>query len=195
MSDRYPQHRLSLHAAALRLAVPLTTLFLATGCGGGQDGGTHQAASTEPASPAPLSESSAPTPADGRRELLSQYRALWSHLTEASHAPASERRAILSRYAADPELSSLLRGMRTADAKGQVFYGQDRARPKITSFSASRGIAVVDDCLDSRHSGLADKRSGEVITRGVRRNHVVVTMHLVSDAWRVAFVSYPSTHC
>jgi hypothetical protein len=85
--------------------------------------------------------------------------------------------------------------MRTADRKGQVFYGHDRANPTITAFSAARGVAVVDDCQNSSHSGLADRRTGATVTRGVRRNHVVVTMHLNNGVWRVAFVSYPSTRC
>jgi hypothetical protein len=103
---------------------------------------------------------------------------------------------MLSPYTADPELKSLLHGMATADTKGQVFYGQDALRPRLLRLSVQQGVAVVDDCQDSSHSGLADRSTGRHLTVGVARNHVVVTMHRADDdRWRVAFVSYSRTKC
>jgi hypothetical protein len=102
---------------------------------------------------------------------------------------------MLRRYATDPELSSLLRGMADADRKGQVFYGRDLLRTKLKSLSDSSGVAVVDDCMDSRGSGLADRKTGRELTAGVARNHAVTTMHRVGSTWLVAFVSYTKTPC
>ena len=102
---------------------------------------------------------------------------------------------MLAPYAVDPELKSLLRGMATADRKGQVFYGEDKPRPRLLRMSTQQSAAVVDDCQDSSHSGLADRKTGQRLTVGVTRNHVVVTMHLTDAVWRVAFVSYSKTKC
>jgi hypothetical protein len=128
--------------------------------------------------------------------VLTQYGAFWSHLTAVSEAAAADRRQILSAFATNPALNSLLNGMATADRKGQVFYGQDLPRPRLTRLSDQDGVAVVDDCQDSSHSGIADKSTGRHLTVGVPRNHVVVTMHRGDDGqWRVAFVSYTRTKC
>ena len=102
---------------------------------------------------------------------------------------------MLAPYAIDPELKSLLRGMATADRKGQAFYGEDKPRPRLLRMSAQKGVAVVDDCQDSSHSGLANRKTGQRLTVGVKRNHVVVTMHFTDGLWRVAFVSYSKTKC
>jgi hypothetical protein len=102
---------------------------------------------------------------------------------------------MLERYAVDPELSSLLRGMAAADAKGQAFYGENVPRPKLIRLSIPKGVAVVDDCQDSSQAGIEDAKTHKHLTIGVSRNHVVVTMHRSTQGWRVAFVSYSRTKC
>lgn len=165
---------------------------LATGCTGSASG------VAQPFTPPP-SATSSPSPsttASARTLVLTQYGAFWSHLTVVSEAAAAERRQMLSAFATNPALGSLLKGMATADRKGQVFYGQDIPRPRLLRFSDQQGVAVVDDCQDSSHSGIADKSTGRHLTVGVSRNHAVVTMHRGDDGqWRVAFVSYTRTKC
>lgn len=149
-------------------------------------------------STSPIATSPPTTPASSpsvRQTILDQYDGFWASLTPASAGPVGERKAMLTPYAADPELSSLLRGMARADSKGQVFYGRNRPRPRVTQLSVSRGVAVVDDCQDSSHAGIADRTTHHRVTVGVARNHVVVTMHRVGGAWRVVFVSYTRTKC
>ena len=144
------------------------------------------------ASPSP-SESPSPVPAS---EALAQYRAFWTSLTPASRAPASQRRDLLAPYAADPELKSLLDGMRRADGQGEVFYGQDVPRPTVQTISEDRGVAVIRDCQDSSHAGNAKRDTGRPVTVGVARHPVVATMHLMQDGqWRVVYVAYPKGSC
>ena len=102
---------------------------------------------------------------------------------------------MLAKYSADPELKSLLRGMASADSKGQVFYGRNMPRPRILRSSLDQGVIVVDDCQDSSHAGLADRKTGKRLTVGVARNHVVATLHQLAGTWKVVFVSYSSTKC
>lgn len=144
------------------------------------------------ASPSP---SASPTP-DEQAELLSQYRKFWLSLTPVSRMPAAQRRAALAPVAEDPALKSLLAGMQANDRAGEVFYGAHVPHPKPVPISPDGRTALVDDCQDSRHTGLADKSSLKPKTQGVARNHVSVTMkRSPGSSWKVAFVAYTKTPC
>jgi hypothetical protein len=109
--------------------------------------------------------------------------------------PAAQRRAALEQYTVDPELKSLLAGMAKIDAKRQVYYGADVPRATQASIAPDGTTAVVNDCQDSRHSGVARRSDLAPLTQGVPRNHVVVTMKKLADTWKVSFVSYTTTPC
>src|SRR3954447_21995814 len=91
----------------LALAVLLlTSVWLLSSCSGSSSK-AGPSASTSTASSGTTSPSATATLTD--RELaLQQYRGFWENLTPASRTSASARRAILARYAVEPELSSLL---------------------------------------------------------------------------------------
>ena len=176
-----------------RLLLMAVVSAAVAGCSsGGHVGIGDSAHATSPSATA--SPSSSPPPS-ARDQVLSQYRAFWAHLTQASLVPAAQRSPLLSPYAVDPELSSLLRGMESGDRKGTVFYGQDVPRPSITSLSVAQGLAVIRDCQDSSKAGNAVRRTGRKLTVGVARHLVISTMHLTDGAWRVAFVTYEQSKC
>jgi len=58
---------------------------------------------------------------------------------------ASHRRALLSRYVANPELKSLLAGMARQDREGKVIYGFDQPHANVRAVAASQRVAVVSD--------------------------------------------------
>ena len=133
------------------------------------------------------------TPAEA---ALRQYRAFWRVLTPVASAPAVRRRSMLSPYTADPELSSLLAGIERDRAAGRVFYGTPRLRPKVTTISVRRRLAVVRDCQDATRAGDKDASTGRLLTKGTPRTLVVATLHLQRDGrWRVVFVSFPEQRC
>jgi hypothetical protein len=140
----------------------------------------------------PATATSTPSVQDA---ILAQYRAFWAKLTTISKMPAAGRRAALTAITVDPELKSLLAGMAATDAKGQVFYGADIPRATTASISPDGNRAVVDDCQDSSHAGNADRRTGQRLTVGVARNHVVTTMSRSANVWKVYFVSHTKTPC
>jgi len=179
---------------AAGFALAAAAAVAVTGCSSNSSNLADPLPSRTSASPSSPPASSAPTsPTDA---VLAQYRAFWAALTPASQAPASKRRAMLAPYAADPELKSLLDGMRRADSQGEVFYGADVPRPTVQTISTGRGVAVIRDCQDSSHAGNAKRSSGTPVTVGVARHLVVSTMHLLPDGkWRVVFVSYPNGSC
>ena len=181
-------------SAAAGLALAAAAAVAITGC----SSNSSKLADPLPSrtSVSPSSASVTPSPTSAADAALAQYRAFWAALTPASKAPASERRAMLAPYAGDPELKSLLDGMRRADSQGEVFYGADVPRPKVQTISTARGVAVIRDCQDSSHAGNAKRDSGTPVTVGVARHPVVSTMHLLPDGkWRVVFVSYPDGSC
>ena len=145
---------------------------------------------------APQSPAASTSPEPARATVLTQYTAFWRSLTPASKAEPGARRAILSKVAADPELSSLLSGIARERSRGRAFYGVDVPRARVTQLLSAQGIAVIDDCQDSSGSGVMELDSGRRLTKGVAHNHVVSTMHRGGDGiWRVASVEYPKSSC
>jgi hypothetical protein len=136
-----------------------------------------------------------PSPSVEQAAILSQYRLFWSSLTPVSRMPAVARRGELAKFTVDPELKSLLAGMLSTDKKGDVFYGAHRPRAASASLSADGFTAVVNDCQDSTQTGLARRSDLAPLTKGVLRNHVLVTMKKSAGTWKVAFVSYSKTPC
>ena len=103
---------------------------------------------------------------------------------------------MLARFTADPELSSLLRGIARERAAGRVYYGKPVLHPRITSLSDKAGVAVVRDCQDARHAGDKDARSGRLLTKGTAHTLVVSTLNRQPDGvWRVVYVTFPKQQC
>jgi hypothetical protein len=177
-------------AACLGIAAAVS---LAAGCSG-SSGGLAQPLPSQSSSPSTTARPS--NGASPNEQALARYRAFWSILPAVSAAPAAKRRAMLTPYVTDPELTSLLQAMRAADRKGTVFYGRDVPRPTVQSLSVPQKLAVVRDCQDSSHAGNEDRRTGRRLTVGVARHLVIATLNLGQDGkWRVASVSYEKTKC
>src|SRR4051812_30279647 len=185
-------HRTTLAVAWCALVIATAGVIAGCSSGSGSPSLAGPSGSTSPSLAA--SQPTPTTPSDAKTQVLSQYSAFWAELAPASKAAASRRRALLSPYATDPELSSLLHGMSRGDNQGTVFYGADRPRPHVARLSVQQGIAVINDCQDSSHAGNADSSTGRRLTVGVARHPVTATMHLVQGTWRVAFVSYQDAH-
>ena len=179
-----------LAPAAVRCASVGALLLALAGCNDANDITVHNPATSSPtASPTPTGMSE-------QEAVLGQYRKFWSSLTPISRMPAAKRRPSLAPFTMDPELKSLIAGMASSDRKGQVFYGADLPRATEASVSPDGLTAVVDDCQDSSHAGLALRRTGQRLTVGVVRNHVVVTMKKAHGGlWKVYFVSHSKTSC
>lgn len=167
----------------------LLLVATAAGCNGNSKGVGLQPI---PSSTTPTAIAT-PTPSV-QDQILTQYRAFWAKLTPVSRMPAASRRAALAPYAIDPELKSLVAGFATLDAKGQVLYGANKPRP-VASISPDGTTAVINDCQDSSSAGAADRKTSAPVTKGVPRNHVVVTMKQSAEVWKVYFVSYSKTPC
>ena len=189
------------------LAVGAVIACLLSGCSAGS---TPTAVRPPPTvSPSPSARSSAtssatslatslatPSATSEQQRVLAQYQRFWKSLTPISKIPAAQRRFKLAEVAVNPELKSLVEGMSKNDRERQVFYGVQSLHPKPIRVTQDGTTAVVDDCQDSRHTGLADRATMATVTVGVAHNHVVLTMkRTAGDLWKVAFVSYTATRC
>jgi hypothetical protein len=177
----------------------LLAAALATTAAGCSSSGASPSISAPPtgvtSSPSTAAPSATPD-ASARQAVLSQYRAFWAVLPSTSNAAASRRRAMVSPYATNPELDSLLTGMARQDRQGEEIYGVNIVRPKLVSISVTQGIAVIADCQDSSHSGVERRSDHKRLTVGVDRNPVSATIHLGADGtWRIAFITYPKSSC
>jgi len=145
--------------------------------------------STTPATPSP-----SPTPTTEEQRILAQYTAFWKILTPTSEAPAAERRQMLEPYAADPELSRVLRGMLAQDRLGRGLYGEAILYPRIQWIKGSRSL--IKDCQDASNDGQIERATGKKLTKGTPRHPVTATMVKGKDGqWRVNTVDLPGGTC
>lgn len=164
-------------------------LVVVSACSGGSVDTQKPPVATS--SPAQLDRSNSVT----EQAVLAQYSRFWKTLTPAARAAATTRGRMLAAVAADPELSSLLRGIANDLRQGRTFYGFPVVRATVVMVSVARGVALVRDCQDATHTGDAKVSTGELLTRGTAHTLVVSTMHFVAGAWRVAYVTFPRQQC
>lgn len=149
---------------------------------------------TRSTTPSPTSSPSAAA-VDEETALLAQYRKFWAALTPVSRMPAAQRRDVLAEVAVNPALKSVLAGMEEADAKHQVLYGENVPRPTVR-IAPDATTALVRDCQDSSHAGVAERSTEKQLTVGVARNHVSVTMkRQPGDVWKIAYIDYARSPC
>jgi hypothetical protein len=132
-----------------------------------------------------------PAAAAADQQILAQYRKLWTQtIPAATAAKAGARRSILAVTMADPALSDAVRRYQNLERAGQRSYG--RAVPLRQSVTVSGTTAVVKGCLDSTHSGVADRKTGRKLTRGVATSPVTATFTEASDGvWRASKTEFP----
>jgi hypothetical protein len=157
------------------LVVGVVSVLVTSACGG--DGTPNDA--------------KAPPPAD--QQVLAQYRLLWQRaLPAAAQAPSGQRRDILAAVMTGGALGRAVGAYATLDKRHQKAYGADL--PLHENVVVRGTTAVVTGCLDSSKGGVADKKTGRKLTKGLNRNPTTVTFTRGSDGvWRVLDSSFPGT--
>lgn len=148
------------------------------------------------AAPTPLpTVSPTATPADEKAAILAAYREFFTRQVEISNADPTQWRSMLEPFTADPALSSVLRGLKVATDQGRVGYGEAVLKPQVVSVLREE-FAAVEDCQDNSRTGEMIAATGQVKTRGVKRDFAMVTLRKGDDgAWRVTNVDYPGRAC
>jgi hypothetical protein len=174
------------------LAAVLTTGAFMGACS--RENGVH--VQTDPSSAPTVTASSAATSFPGEAQILAQYRGFFAVLAPVSRAKlASVRLSMLKGFATEPSLTRTLGGFAASYAAGEVLYGRDLLRPKITMFDGT--TATLRDCQDSSGAGRVNAKTGRKVTVGRKDDLALVTMKLGLDAvWRVSTVTYqPAGSC
>jgi hypothetical protein len=126
-----------------------------------------------------------------REQVLKQYRKFWrvtSHLTDL---PGHERPALIRAVATSPILPIIMTNLARMDTAGEVLYGQPRARSPRVEFQGR--TAIVRDCQDTSDSGRKKESTGQILSKGVSRAAVTVTLKRGDDGvWRASKVDYPA---
>jgi len=150
--------------------------------------GTGQAKVTLPTKPAHVTVVAAP-PArpSARQRVLNAYRGYWGATSQAvdSRSPARAR-AILARYIPRAAIGGLISGLQTLWRNDEMSYG--RPLLHIISVTVSPGgVATVHDCVDVSHTGLADRRTGQIVGGlGDSHENLITRLVLRHGRWLVS---------
>jgi hypothetical protein len=129
----------------------------------------------------------APARPSARQRVLDAYRGYWAATSRAvdSRSPARAR-AILAGYIPSGAIGGLIRGLRSLWRNDETSYGNPVLH--IISVTVSpRGTAVVHDCVDMSHAGLADRRTGQIVGGlGQSNENLITKLVLRHGRWLVA---------
>jgi hypothetical protein len=184
--------RLGVMVRPAVLAAVLTASVAMAGCDDKSDAtlerpsAPQSGAGRNTASPAPKKPSTA-------EQILAQYEGFWSVVIPVADVPKERRRSTLEPYATEPALSRILRGVVAAEAYGRSGYGKYVLHPQSPRIKGA--VATIRDCQDSSGVGQKNRKTGERLTRGVKRDPVVTTMRRVDGVWRVSEVKYLDGGC
>lgn len=122
------------------------------------------------------------------------YTQYWAVLPQAEQADSETlRRQLLSEYAAEPQLSTALRGINDLHAKDLTSSGYVVVH--ITKVQVNGGTATVWDCQDATKALIRKRSTGQTLSRGIPNDHVRATLSRGSDGrWRISRFS-PLTRC
>lgn len=163
----------SLPSRAARLAVPgragwLASLGMVTalaGCAGQADAGLP----AKPGALPPAAVLTAPQPGP-REQVLAAYAGYWQASSAAVDAGrAAPARTLLARYITVGAIPGVIAALRPDWADHAVSAGSPVMH--ILSIKITGGRALVHDCLDLSHAGLANARTGRVYPRSFGSAH------------------------
>lgn len=143
---------------------------------------------------APLFSSAAPTTSDAisateaadRAAVEAQYTRYWEVYAALPHTPEDQWDALLGAVAVEPVLSNAKKDARTIMGKGRDTYGTVAHRFSWPKSIDGSDTATISDCDDTSQSGAYETATGNKVTVGVPRRHMVGSMIRGADGiWRI----------
>jgi predicted small lipoprotein YifL len=136
-----------------------------------------------------------------KRAVIDAYLAFWPVSDQAEKAGnATVARAILAQYVDPNYMSFIISGMRAAWARREVNWGASVEH--IQSVSVARlnsGVqtAVVRDCQDDSHDGLASAQTGALLpgTLGPAHQELYASLSLINGRWLIEQVTSVGDTC
>ncbi len=152
------------------------------GCAGQADAGLPPKPGAAPA----VAVLTAPQPGT-RAQVLAAYTGYWQASSAAVDAGrAAPARALLARYLTAGVIPAVIAALRTDWADHAVSAGSPVMH--ILSIKITGGHALVHDCLDLSHAGLANARTGRVYPRSFGSAHANFYADLVrsNSGWLIS---------
>lgn len=129
-----------------------------------------------------------PAPASPRQQVVAAYTSYNNALQQAQNTRnARQVQAIMANYVPASSIPAFVSAFRQEWAHGEIGYGAAVSHILHVRL-VSRAEAVVDDCLDTTHSGLQYVRTGTVVpgTVGTGHDNLATTLVRRNGRWLVA---------
>lgn len=121
-----------------------------------------------------------------RRLILAAYEGYWRATNQAvdSRSPARAR-TLLASYIPGSALPGLVKGLQALWQADEASYGSPVLHVMSVKITGSR-TAAVHDCVDMSHSGLVNRKTGQIVG-GLGRSHenLITSMVLRHGRWLV----------
>lgn len=156
--------------------------------------------SKQSSAPAGASRSVAPA-TSAKQAVIDAYLAFW-HVSDqaekAGNAPAA--RAILAPYVGPDYVNFIISGLQSAWAKSEVNWGASVEHiQSVTLATLNSGVqtAVVRDCQDDSHDGLARAQTGALLpgTLGPAHQELYASLSLINGRWLIEQVTAVGDTC
>jgi hypothetical protein len=150
--------------------------------------------------PAAVSPSAAAA-TSAKQAVINAYLAFWPVSDQAEKAGnAAGAQAILAPYVAPNYISFMISGMQSAWAKEEVNWGSSVEHIQsviVATLNSGAQTAVVRDCQDDSHDGLASAQTGVLVagTLGPAHQELYASLSLVNGHWLIDQVTSVGDTC
>src|SRR5664279_4020453 len=126
-----------------------------------------------------------------RTAAEAQYTKYWEVFAALPHTPEDQWQAMLADVAVEPLITNTQDDARVVRDKGRDTYGQVLHRFSWNEPINGADNALLTDCDDSSRAGAYETATGEKVTAGVERRHMLASMARGDDGvWRVQQTYY-----
>jgi hypothetical protein len=141
-----------------------------------------------PKKPAHVMDAGAkPAPVTPKQKVIAAYQGYWraTNVAVDSRSPARAR-IILASYIPSEALPGLVKGLQALWKADEVSYGSPVLHIMSVKITGP-GTAAVHDCVDMSHSGLVNKKTGQIVGElGQSHQNLITKLVRQHGKWLVA---------
>lgn len=136
-----------------------------------------------------------------KQAVISAYLSFWPASDQAEKAGnATAARAILARYVDPNYIGYMISGMQSAWSKNEINWGASVEHIQsvtVATLNSGGQDAVVKDCQDDSHDGLASRQTGALVpgTLGSAHQELYSSLSLVNGQWLIEQVTFVGSTC
>jgi hypothetical protein len=136
-----------------------------------------------------------------KQAVINAYLAFWPASDQAEKAGnATAARAILAQYVDPNYITYMISGMQSAWTKSEINWGASVEHIQsvtVATLNSGGQDAVVKDCQDDSHDGLASAQTGALVsgTLGSAHQELYASLSLVNGRWLIEQVTFVGDAC